>query len=79
MAKDIQKNKKISLLLPTRGRPNLVKRLFQSIIDHTNDLNNIELVMCLDDDDPQSHGIDDPRLNIVKLIGARPTMGDYNT
>ncbi len=70
---------KISLLLPTRGRIHLLKRLFQSIIDHTNDLNNIELVICMDDDDPQSHGIDDPRLNIVKLIGARSTMGDYNT
>ena len=70
---------KISLLLPTRGRIHLLRRLFQSIIDHTDDLNNIELVMCMDDDDPQSHGIDNPRLNIVKLIGARSTMGDYNT
>lgn len=72
-------NKKISLLLPTRGRPNLLKRLFHSIIDNTQDLKNIEVILCLDDDDPESHGIDDPRLNIVRLIGHRSTMGDYNT
>ena len=72
-------NNKISLLLPTRGRPHLLKRLFQSIIDNTQNLENIEIIMYLDDDDPQGHKIDEPRLNIVKLIGSRSTMGDYNT
>lgn len=72
-------NNKISLLLPTRGRPQLLRRLFQSILDNTQDLNNVEIIMCLDDDDPQSHKIDEPRLNIVKLIGTKSTMGDYNT
>jgi len=74
-----QYERKISLLLPTRGRPHLLKRFFQSIIDNTQDLKNVEIIMCLDDDDPQSHGIDNSKLNIVKLIGARSTMGDYNT
>jgi len=72
-------NKKISFLLPTRGRPDLLRRLFQSIVDTTHDLDKVEIVMCLDEDDPQSQRIDDPRLDIVKLIGARSTMGDYNT
>ena len=72
-------NKKISLLLPTRGRPNLLKRLLRSIIDNTLDLKRIEVILCLDDDDTESHAIDDPRLNIVKLIGHKSTMGDYNT
>jgi glycosyltransferase involved in cell wall biosynthesis len=71
--------KKISFLLPTRGRPDLLKRLFQSIVDTTNDLKNVEIILCLDDDDSQSQRIDDPRLNIVKLIGTKSTMGDYNT
>jgi hypothetical protein len=35
--------------------------------------------MCLDDDDIESHNIDEPSLNIVKLIGPRSSMGDYNT
>ncbi len=72
-------NKKISFLLPTRDRAHLLKRLFQSIVDTTYDLENVEIIMCMDDDDSQSHLIDDPRLNIVKLIGAKSTMGDYNT
>ena len=72
-------NNKISLLLPTRGRPFLLKRLFMSILDNTQDLKNVEIIMCLDDDDPPSHKIDEPRLNIVKLVGSRSTMGDYNT
>jgi len=72
-------NHKISLLLPTRGRPHLLKRLFKSIIDTTQDLSNVEIIMCIDDDDPQSHNIDEPGLNIVKLIGPRSSMGDYNT
>ncbi len=72
-------NNKISLLLPTRGRPHLLERLFHSILDNTRQLKNVEIIMCLDDDDPQSHKINEPRLNIVKLIGSRSTMGDYNT
>jgi len=69
---------KISLLLPTRGRPLLVKRLFQSIINQTANLNNLEIIMYLDEDDTESHGIEDQRLNIVKIIGKRSTMGEYN-
>jgi len=79
MAKQNQKNIEISLLLPTRGRPLLVKRLFQSIIDQTNNLNKLEIIMYLDEDDSESHGIQDSRLNIVKIIGPRLTMGGYNT
>ena len=79
MAKQNQKDIEISLLLPTRGRPLLVKRLFQSIIDQTNNLNKLEIIMYLDEDDSESHGIQDSRLNIVKIIGPRLTMGGYNT
>ena len=72
-------NPKISFLLPTRGRPELLRRLFQSIVDTTHDPDNIEIVMCLDEDDLQSQRIEEPRLNIVKLLGTRSTMGVYNT
>lgn len=70
---------KISLLLPTRARPLLVKRLFQSIIDYTTDLDDLEIIMCLDEDDHESHGIEDSRLQIIKKIGPRSSMGTYNT
>jgi len=72
-------NHKISLLLPTRDRPVLVKRLFQSIIDNTTDLDNLEIILYLDEDDLESHGIEEPRLQIIKKIGPRSTMGTYNS
>lgn len=72
-------NHKLSLLLPTRKRPLLVKRLFQSIINYTTDLENLEIIMYLDEDDHESHGIEDPGLHIIKKIGPRSTMGTYNT
>jgi hypothetical protein len=70
---------KISLLLPTRGRPFLVHRLFQSIVDHAAKPDKLEIVLYVDEDDFGSHGIEDNRLNILKIIGPRLTMGGYNT
>jgi hypothetical protein len=70
---------KISLLLPSRGRPSLVRRLFESIVANSEEIENIEIILCLDDDDTQSHLIDDERLNIVKTIGPPATMGSLNS
>lgn len=72
-------NNKISLLLPTRGRPLLLKRLFQSIIEHTAERGDLEIILYLDEDDYESHGIENPGLHIIKNIGPRSTMGAYNT
>jgi hypothetical protein len=69
----------ISLLLPSRGRPDLVRRLFQSIIDETADLHNLEIILYLDEDDTISHGIEERRLNVLKIVGPQATMGAYNT
>lgn len=71
--------KKISLLLPTRNRLFLVKRLFESIVKHTADKDNLEIVLCLDDDDFQGHSIEDNRLNLIKIVGPKATMGELNT
>ena len=70
---------KISLLLPTRGRPALVKRLFNSIVDNTRNLEDIEIILCLDDDDLDSHSIEDNRLKIKKIIISSASMGALNT
>ena len=72
-------NNKISLLLPTRGRPLLLKRLFQSIIEHTAERDDLEIILYLDEDDYKSHGIEYPGLHIIKNIGPHSTMGAYNT
>lgn len=70
---------KISLLLPTRGRPALVQRLFRSIAEQTADLENIEIILYLDEDDTESHDLAFDNLNITKIIGPRLSMGAYNT
>jgi len=70
---------KISLLLPTRGRVFLLKRLFQSIVENSAHLGNIEIVLCLDEDDQESIHFEDGRLDIKKIIGKKSSMGTYNT
>ena len=69
----------ISLLLPTRGRPNLVYRLFQSISKKTSLLDRIEVVLYIDEDDVESHALDSPDFHVVRIIGPKMTMGGYNS
>lgn len=59
---------KISILLPTRERPSLVYRLFESLIQTTSDPGSIEIVLYMDEDDTPSHRISHPVLNITRLI-----------
>lgn len=67
---------KISLLLPTRERPAIARRFFDSVVEKTADLNALEIVLYIDDDDDiSSHALDDHRINLKRLIGPRSTMG----
>lgn len=65
--------------MPTRERPKWVERYFKSVLDHTSNLDNIELVLYIDDDDPASHSLSCDRFRVVKTIGPRMTMGALNT
>ena len=69
----------ISLLLPTRGRPSLVNRLFTSITNTTSILDQIEVVLYVDEDDVGSHGLDSKDFRVVRIIGPALTMGGYNS
>jgi glycosyltransferase involved in cell wall biosynthesis len=70
---------KISLVMPTRERPKWVERYFQSVVDHTSNLENVEVVLYIDDDDSTSKDLDCNQFRVVKIIGPRLTMGAYNT
>jgi glycosyltransferase involved in cell wall biosynthesis len=70
---------RISLLLPTRGRPHLIRRLFDSLAMHTASLEDIEVILYLDDDDKTGQEISDARFSLMKIIGPRLSMGAYNT
>ena len=58
----------ISLLLPTRGRPKLLRRLFDSVADTTSRLARLEVVLYVDDDDLPTHEVTHPSLQLMKLI-----------
>lgn len=69
----------ISLLLPTRGRPALVERLFRSIADTTAHLERVEVILYVDEDDPGSHHLDSENVRVVRIIGPVMSMGAYNS
>lgn len=70
--------KLISLILPTRHRPELVKRLFNSIIKSSSQPNFIEVILYVDEDDINSHQLDSTELKIIRIIGPSRSMGSYN-
>ena len=69
----------ISILLPTRGRPELAERFLRSVVEMSADLSHIEVVLYVDEDDTASHGIQCEELTINRIIGPRLPMGGLNT
>ncbi len=70
---------KFSFLLPTRGRPELVKRFFESILDTAHCIEEIEVILCLDDDDLESQNISNERFSIKKVVLPKGSnMGTLN-
>ena len=69
----------ISLLLPSRGRPGLVTRLFDSIAKNTFHLDQVEVILCVDEDDTDSHDLDSADFRVVRIIGPALSMGGYNS
>ncbi len=70
---------KISLLLPTRNRIEHLDRLFQSLIRKSCNLEYIEVVIYVDDDDSSTREFVNEDVSILKIIGPRLTMGQYNS
>ncbi len=48
-------NIKISIVLPSRGRPERLSQLLESILSTSDDLSRIEVVVLLDDDDEMNY------------------------
>ena len=65
----------ISLLLPTRGRPDWARRFMRSVLTQTNQRLDVEVVLRIDEDDIGSHNLDCSGLAVNKIIGPRNTMG----
>lgn len=75
------KNIKISLLLPSRDRPNQFNRLIDSINKTTKFLKNIELISYHDNDDLtyQNINFNKCKFKNIQIVSIRNTMGFYNT
>jgi len=57
-----------SLLLPTRGRAAHVEQFVRSVVETAACLEQIEVVLCVDADDPASHNIQCPPLAIKTVV-----------
>lgn len=69
----------ISLIVPTRGRPERMLSFLESLRAHASAPQNIEVVMVVDEDDPASRAITFDGLSLVTVVvppGA--TMGALN-
>jgi ABC-type polysaccharide/polyol phosphate transport system ATPase subunit len=72
-------NALVSLLLPTRGRPELLRRFLESVLARSERPERVEVVVYADEDDPTSHGFQVEGLDVRTIVGPRASMGDYNT
>jgi hypothetical protein len=85
-------SKTVSVLLPTRGRTETLKRSLQSLVDTASDLTKVEILFGLDEDDPeviqyikteiapmlQNTGVE-ARANIFKPLGYENLHTYVNT
>ncbi len=58
----------ISLIVPTRGRPEGMLSFLETVCAHASNAQNIEVVMVVDEDDPQSHAITFKGLSLVRVV-----------
>jgi ABC-type polysaccharide/polyol phosphate transport system ATPase subunit len=70
---------RISLLVPSRGRAELLQRFLESVLARSERPDLVEVVVYADEDDPQTHGLRVEGLDVRTFIGPRATMGHYNT
>lgn len=72
-------SKKISLLMPTRGRPVWAERFINSVLQTSTRIEAIELIIYVDDDDVESHHLSSDAMSVTTIVGPRVTMGAYNS
>ncbi len=67
----------VSLLLPTRGRPELVERFFASLLKTTSRLDLVEVIVYVDEDDTSSHHLDSRDFHLKRIIGPALSLGGF--
>ena len=75
----MSRQKIISLLLPTRGRKEQCTRFLNSVAQMAEDPGNLEVIICVDTDDIESHKIRNDLLKTKMIVRDQQTMGKYNS
>ncbi|MCF8719356.1 glycosyltransferase family 2 protein [Nitrospina gracilis] len=70
---------RISLLMPTRGRREQAARCLESLVTTASHPDALEVVVYVDDDDPESHALDCRDIAFRKIIGPQSNLGALNT
>src|ERR1039457_2302750 len=70
---------RISLLMPTRGRPAWAERFIRSAFSTASKPDRVEVILYVDEDDVDSHHLDSDEIHVVRIIGPQMTMGEYNS
>lgn len=65
-------NEKISILCPTRGRPDLFNRMVISAFDRSSDRRRFEILAYVDDDDPKKDLYRDDENDGVRIVIGPP-------
>lgn len=65
-----------SLILPTRGRTEMVDRLLESVLATCRRPERIEVVLYADQDDSRTIAFERSDLRLLKHVGPRVTMGE---
>lgn len=68
----------LSLLLPTRGRAELVSRLFKSVVRTAEHPDRLEVLLFVDRDDTPSRDMESEDLVLKRIVGHRVRMGAMN-
>lgn len=71
---------RFSFLIPTRGNPTGLAKLFRSIRETTDRPDELEVVLAIDEDDAESRAVEEPGLRIRRVISPpKQTMGALNS
>jgi glycosyltransferase involved in cell wall biosynthesis len=69
----------LSLIVPTRGRPEKLRRFLDSVVATAAHPERLEVILVVDADDPPSLFFNDPRLPLRRVVGSPGrTMGALN-
>lgn len=74
-----RERRRISLLLPTRGRVALARRFLDSVAATTAHLEAVEVVAYVDEDDVESRELNHESVRLRRIVSSRVTMGECNS